>query len=356
MGEWQINAQDVVEGVLGRDSYWRGGLQSYHAMWEGRRDELVDGWKRDLVAFTLKTGLDAVLVHTAYEDGPPMERPRQVGEGEWLDAAGNTLRHDPATDRIFLIKRGAEPTSAEPAQEQSPEPTESELEIVRHVVGELGKTHFIMSAPLIGHRKLSYTVAGGVDVDNEWWMQVYRDPDTFRDEFLADIDSVFDRGVVNAKREGIDGICFGFDFGFNQGPFVSPDHFRKAILPGLKARAEVVHRHGLFFLLHACGNNQQVMEMIVEAGFDAYQSIQPEEQPENYKRVYGDRITLWGGVPAGSLVLGTPEQVRRETEWALDKLGPGAGLILGTSHSVMPGATYENFMAMIETGQGFRYA
>jgi len=350
MGEWQINSKDVIKGVMGRDSYWRGGLRLYEAMWDGRRNEVVDGWKRDLVEFTLRTGLDSVLVHARYDADTPIEKPEPVGPGKWRTSAGDILQYSEETDRIFVVERGENPPP-QPPDSRSPEPTDSELEIVRHVVSELGETHFIFSAPLIGHPRLSYSSAGS-DAESEWWMQVYMDPDKFRDDFLSDVDTLFAEGVRIAKREGIDGVGFGFDFGFNQGPFISPEHFRHAILPGLKARAKIVHEERLFFLLHACGNNRKLMDMIVESGIDGYQSIQPEEKPEELKKLYGKDLALWGGVPSSTLVMGTPEQVRSETEWAIENLSPSSGLVLGTSHSVMPGAKYENFIAMLESGQG----
>jgi len=345
VGEWQINSREVITCVLGRDSYWRGGLRYCRALWDGRRDEVISGWKTDLVEFTLRTGLDTVLVHNCIGTDTPVERPQPIGPGEWRDSTGNIIRYSEETDRLMIVKV-AENRPAKTETDASPEPTDSELEIVRHVVKELGSTHFIMSGALIGHRTLHYSRAV-TDLESEWYMRLYSDPEKWRDDFLADVDTLYARGVAIAGREGVDGIAFGFDFGFNQGPFVSPEYFRRFVLPGLKARAEIVHGEGLFFLLHSCGNNRRLMDMIVEAGFDAYQSIQPEEKPEELKRLYGADIALWGGVPAGTLVLGTPEETRAQTVWALENLRPGSGFILGTSHSVMPAAKYENFRAML---------
>jgi len=81
---------------------------------------------------------------------------------------------------------------------------------------------------------------------------------------------------------------------------------------------------------------------------DVYQSIQTEMDIIALKQRYGKGITLWGGVPAGDLVLGTPEQVRREGREVLEACKPGGGYIYGTTHSVMPGAKHENYLAMLD--------
>lgn len=90
------------------------------------------------------------------------------------------------------------------------------------------------------------------------------------------------------------------------------------------------------------------MDMIVEAGVDVYQSIQPEMDIKKMKRRYGKNITLWGGVPAGDLITSTPEEVKKEAIDYLNACKPGGGYIFGTSHSIMPGAKYENYIAMLE--------
>jgi len=53
-------------------------------------------------------------------------------------------------------------------------------------------------------------------------------------------------------------------------------------------------------------------------------------------------------VPAGELVLGTPESVKEQSMKYLDACKPGGGYIFATTHSIMPGAKYENYMAMLE--------
>ncbi|MFW6231518.1 MAG: hypothetical protein ACOC37_00550, partial [Spirochaetota bacterium] len=38
---------DTVERILGHETFWRAKIKSQIALWEGRRDEVVQSWKED---------------------------------------------------------------------------------------------------------------------------------------------------------------------------------------------------------------------------------------------------------------------------------------------------------------------
>jgi len=88
----------------------------------------------------------------------------------------------------------------------------------------------------------------------------------------------------------------------------------------------------------------------VEAGYDAYQSIQESSglSLKWLKENYGDKITFWGGVNVENLVSGGPEDVKRDVRKAMEILKPEGGYIFGTSHTIAVGTRYDNFMAMVE--------
>ena len=92
----------------------------------------------------------------------------------------------------------------------------------------------------------------------------------------------------------------------------------------------------------------ELMDQMVGAGADIYQSIEPHEPIDRYKREVGDVLTLWGGVSCGDLCTATPEEIRRQARFAVRHCGPGGGFILGSSHNILTATRYENFMAMLE--------
>jgi uroporphyrinogen-III decarboxylase len=125
--------------------------------------------------------------------------------------------------------------------------------------------------------------------------------------------------------------------------------FRRIYFPAMKRRCDIVHDFGLPALFHSCGNNRLILDQMVEAGMDAYQAIQPIERIEQIKQLFGERLTLWGGVSTDTLRRGTPDEVRRQTLFTLKHCARGGGLILSSSHSVVFGTPLANYRAMIQT-------
>jgi len=64
---WGEHAIDytIYEMVLGRESFVRAKIKETKALWEGRRDEVVSSYKRDLIDLSDALGLDIINVYQA---------------------------------------------------------------------------------------------------------------------------------------------------------------------------------------------------------------------------------------------------------------------------------------------------
>jgi len=332
----------VIEQALGRPTFWRGKRRYYEALWEGRRDEVVESLKRDIVDFTLALDLDMVPVNLVPHRDFPFRQPKQLDDDTWEDEQGNLLRYSHQTEDIGLVRPGDKP--APPLEfELPPEPDVSELELVHHVVQALGDTHFVFCRPgrFTG---LGYVAGWSQDM----FLRVADDPEGVAAAELRGAEYVAS-AIPPFVAAGVDGVALGADYGFNSGPFVSPATFAQVYAPALRRQCEIVHGVGWQVLFHSCGNNRLILDQMVDAGIDAYQAIQPIEKIEEIKQLFGDRLTLWGGVSTDTLVRGTPEEVRRQTLFVLKHCAPGGGLILSSSHSVPAKTPLANYRAMVET-------
>jgi len=151
---------------------------------------------------------------------------------------------------------------------------------------------------------------------------------------------------------GVDAIMPGGDFSDSTGPMISPENIRTLFYPGMKKLSDFVHSKGVRVMSHNCGNNWKIMDILIEAGYEAYQSIQAKTGSMDIKLLkekYGEKITLWGGINIETLVDETVGEVRKEVLYALKYGAPGGGFILGTSNSVAYGTLYENYMTALET-------
>jgi len=348
VGEYAIDYV-LVEKVLGHPSYLRGKRKLIEALWDGRRDEVVASIKRDTVDLTLALGYDLVRVDLVWDRSCTFERPRQLDEETWQDAAGTVYRYSDLTHDLMILEQGDGPAPRynDPAEVRDGLrlPTESELEAVDYVVERLGATHFLWTGPGTGPVGLPFPSALWVE---PWLLSIAERPDEVRQARLAAAEGV-GRATAYWRARGLDGVTGGEDFGHNGGPFMSPPTFRDVFLPGLQAQAAAAHRAGLPLLFHSCGNLTTIWDQLAASGLDAYQAIQPEEDLRELKRRHGHQITLWGGVSCHDLALATPAAIRQQTRTALDACRPGGGFILGSSHSLGVATKPENVQAMVET-------
>jgi uroporphyrinogen decarboxylase len=336
----------IVERALGRESFYRAKWKELTALWDGRRDEVVASYKRDIVDITRAFEWDAVPVTLA----PPRRKdygwPKIVAPYMWEDGEGKVHQYAPESGGNPICVKYADLTWAQlEAREKRPlpAPDESELEIVQHVVRELGETHFIFARGADGC--FPYGTIGM----EEALMRMVLDPDFMHR--LTDLETRRAIAVNDAFLDaGCDGVLAAVDVCDNRGPIMGPALFEEFVLPSIEAMAAACHRKGKFFIKHNDGNNWPILDLMLGAGIDGYQAIQPAigMDMRKLKEKYGGRLCLWGGVDVDTLVGGTTQDVRRQVAYAIQHAAPGGGLVLTSGNSIMATVQFENYMAMLQ--------
>jgi len=164
------------------------------------------------------------------------------------------------------------------------------------------------------------------------------------------------RIVQRAIRAGAEVIILGDDYAGNQGPMMSPAHFRRFLLPRLRQMVDLIHAEGARCIKHSDGNLYPILEDIVSAGPDGLNPIEPVAGMElkRVKQLVGQRVCLAGNIDCARLLPhGTPEQVRAAVRQAIADAAPGGGYILTSSNSIHSGCRPENFVAMVRAGREF---
>ncbi len=344
IGEWVID-YEPASLVLGRPTFLRGKTNLIKAMWDGRRDEVVESIKRDTVELLRRLEADLVCADLTFPRDIKYERPEQIDEETWRDAHGNVLRYSDLTKDLMLLERGAEPLE-QPRPERfvdgefSPDP--SELEVIEYVLAELGDTHFVFTG--MGDAHLPVFSALWVE---EMMYELAEDPEAFAAEHMANYRSLAARIPFFAKL-GFDAVLVGDDYGFNTGPFVSPQMFRRVFFPALQHICQVAHDNGIYLICHSCGNLRLLLPDMIEAGIDVYQAIQPIEDIAGLKRDFGRDLCLWGGISNHDLVLADAGEIRSQVQQSVADCARGGGFILGSSHSITVQTPLENILAMYE--------
>jgi len=153
-------------------------------------------------------------------------------------------------------------------------------------------------------------------------------------------------------QAGVEVLVLGDDYADKNSTLMSPKHFREFIFPGLKRAVQRAHEAGAYVVKHTDGNIMPIIEMIIEAGVDAINPLEPAAGMDigYIKQQYGDRVAIVGNIDCGYLLCqATPDEVRRVTRQTIELAAPGGGFCLASSNSIHSSVKPENYLAMVET-------
>ncbi len=336
----------ITDRALGYETLYRAKWREYQAYWQGRRDEVVESYKRDIVALARKFEWDLVPAPLVPPRRSRYEQPEFLDEYRWRMADGSEWVYSPLTEGHAIRVKFPNMTI-----ENIPRPhpiDESELEVAEYIVKELGGTHFIVGRPAVDG-SFPYDESVGLQ---EFLIRMIADPGFVTQAIAA----YTERTVIeqNALLDlGCDGVLPGSDYCGTNGPMMSPDHFRQFIFPALKRLCDETHARGKYLIKHTDGATWKILPMMIEAGSAGWHGIQPSigMDPAKLKELYGNDLCFFGGVDCDTLVAGTPDEVRQEVQYAVQHAGQDGGLVLTSSNTLMVGVKYENYLAMLQAAR-----
>ena len=159
-------------------------------------------------------------------------------------------------------------------------------------------------------------------------------------DLLAILTDWYIEVVDEWTKYGVDAIFMGDDWGSTQGPLVSRGMWQDIFQPYYARINEAAHQRGLFTFLHSCGHIFDLIEDMIDAGFDGVNSYQMRLFGiERSAARYGGRVTFMLSADImTTMATGTPDEVRQETRQIIDAFkGFGGGLIgIGYGFGVPP--------------------
>lgn len=204
---------------------------------------------------------------------------------------------------------------------------------------------------VLGDRALVPAYEGG----GVFWMPTGQDMMDFTVQLYEDFDGLLAKArqkcdaakefFVKAVDVGADFFVLTYDFGYNDGPFVSPEHFNKLCAPYLAECVQKIHELKRKVILHSDGCLTQILEQIHDTGIDGYQSVDPQGHMD-IKKVrdkYPDWI-LMGNVACNMMQDTNEAQIRDSVRYCMKHGGIGKRYIFSTSNCIfngMPKASYE---------------
>lgn len=349
-GEHSID-YNVYEDILGRETFVQAKMRQTQAYWDGRRDEVVESYKRDRLDLIRALEMDVVFVTAVPPKGHHPEPFEKLDDETYRDPQGSIYHVSATTHDLRPYKINTDnyvPPTIESLQEQidklADEPigdaNDSRWEFVHHAVKEMKDTHFIM----LLCDDLGFPRFGATEEDS--WMNLILEP-----EICGKIAELHGKQLLREVRLyaqlGVDGIMPCGDLGSSTSLMASPEIYRQMVYPQHKAHAAEAHALGLKILKHCCGHTWPVIDELAEV-YDAYEGIQASAGMDiaALKQRVGDRICLWGGIWHEHIILGSTEDIRNDARYAFEHAGPGGGYIMGSTHSLAVDAKKENILEM----------
>ncbi len=183
-----------------------------------------------------------------------------------------------------------------------------------------------------------------------YFVKMYTDPEVVEavTEHVVDFYVAANERIYKRMAGKIDTFFMGNDLGTQKGLLISPECYRKFVLPGQKRLIEQAKSYGVHVMVHSCGSIYSIIPDMIDAGVEALHPLQPlaaDMHAENLSQFKKD-LAFVGGIDTQHLLpKGSPEDIKREVERLYRSFGDG--WIASPSHEgYLPNIPLKNVMAI----------
>jgi uroporphyrinogen decarboxylase len=176
---------------------------------------------------------------------------------------------------------------------------------------------------------------------------VYDDPALFEEMVTTAADCIV--GVMTRLfQEGckVDACSMWEDMCYKAGPLLSPEHFRRYLMPHYRRITELCRKHGCDVIYVDCdGKIDALLPLWFEAGVNCMFPIEVgvwKADVVAYRKQYGKELLIMGGVDKNVLA-GPKRGIKKEVE-RLAPLVEEGGFIPMPDHRVPPNVPLEHYM------------
>jgi hypothetical protein len=163
------------------------------------------------------------------------------------------------------------------------------------------------------------------------------------------------RTELALKTPGIDMVCQrGW---YSSTNFWSPELFEAYVLPALKRLTALTHKHGKKFGYVMTTGVETLGPLLADAGVDLLFFTDPVQDGialTKARELFGNRMTMVGGLNSVSLISDDIEKIRCDVKEAIDILGPTNRFILHPVDAIFPDTPWKGVEAMINAWKEFQ--
>ena len=171
-------------------------------------------------------------------------------------------------------------------------------------------------------------------------------------ELLSYCQKATEQFVRLAGQTGAHGVSNGDSVA---GPaMISPAMYRKFGIPYEKLIIDAAHENGTDYILHICGDTTPILEKFTELGVDAME-LDHKTDRQKMHDILADHTTVCGNLdPSGVFLMGTEENVRKETFRLLETYRDSHRLILCSGCALSTDTPERNMRVFVECARSYR--
>lgn len=178
------------------------------------------------------------------------------------------------------------------------------------------------------------------------------DPDWVRDYCRTYTDLYRECCTIIFDEAGRPDAVWAYDdFGYKNTTFCRPSLYGELIFPYYVELIGFLHGMDIPVVLHTCGYTESIMDLVVEAGFDAVNPMEVKagNDPLRMADKWGDRIGFVGGLDAQILESHDRKAIKRGVVDLIEGMKKrGASLVFGSDHSLSTLIDYSDFVYALE--------
>jgi hypothetical protein len=181
---------------------------------------------------------------------------------------------------------------------------------------------------------------------------VYDDPKLFEEMVTTIADCIIGTLTRVLETGGrFDGCSMWEDMAYNAGPLLSPQHFKRYLVPHYRRIADLLHKYDVDIIWVDCdGNIEKLVPLWFDAGINCMFPLEVGTwgaDPIAYRRQYGKDLRLMGGFDKH--ILATSKEAIRAEVHRLTPLVEEGGYIGFCDHRVPPDVPLDNYLFYLET-------
>jgi len=179
----------------------------------------------------------------------------------------------------------------------------------------------------------------------------YDDPNLIEDMMDAILNLELEVITRTVKDIKVDWVLFWEDMAYKTGPLISPDMFRKFMMPRYRQVTDLLRKSGIdIIFVDSDGNLNKLIPLWLECGINGFWPLEVAAGMDAValRKEYGKDIILAGNMDKRALLKGK-EVIREEVMSKLPFLLETGGYFPSIDHYVPPDITLENYQYFINT-------